>query len=377
MRPDPGSSPVRSGTGSGSLLPGPGGRVCVVLLTGIGDVVHGLPVIEALRERRPDLEVTWVAEPAPSEVLRSHPSVDRRVVFRKGDGIRGVAALFRSLRGRGGFDLTLNMQRYFKSLFPTLFSGSPIRIGLPRDKTRDGVSFFNTHHLSDGPWKHTQDLFLDFLDLLGVPRPPELRWRITFDDEEESAARAYFEGWSGAPRIGVVTGTANPEKDWPAERYPPLVDALERDFGYRVFLLGGPGERERATARRTVDEARAEPVWALVDTVRELMWRIRGMDLLVSPDTGPVHLARAMGVPVVGLYGHTNPWRVGPYRAYEDLVVDRYTEADEEPDPARYDPRHGRMERIDVTDVLERVERARRRYGPEAPRRGRAGGSGP
>ena len=86
------------------------------------------------------------------------------------------------------------------------------------------------------------------------------------------------------------------------------------------------------------------------------------MDLLVSPDTGPVHIARALDVPVVSLYGHTNPWRVGPYRAYEELVIDRYTEPNAPPDPSGYDPKGGRMEEISVDDVLGRVRRARRAY---------------
>lgn len=344
------------------LLPGRGGRVAVVLLTGIGDVVHGLPLVNALKAHRPDLSVTWIAEPAPSQVLQRHPAVERAVVFRKSRGLRGVVDLYRELRRLRPFHLTLNVQRYFKSIFPTLFTGAPIRAGLARDKTRDGVSLFNTHHLPSGPWKHTQDIFLDFLPLLGLPRPETPEWRIAFSEKEEAAARRYFSEFPARPRVGVVVGTANPAKDWPADRYPPLVDALADELGFQPFLLGGPGERERAVARRVVDETRSEPVWSLTDTVRGLMWRIRGMDLLVSPDTGPVHIARALDVPVIGLYGHTNPWRVGPYRAYEDLVIDRYTEPDAPSDPAGYDPRPGRMEEISVEDVLQRVRRARQEY---------------
>jgi heptosyltransferase I len=89
---------------------------------------------------------------------------------------------------------------------------------------------------------------------------------------------------------------------------------------------------------------------------------LEGSRLVVAPDTGPVHIARALDVPVIGLYGHTNPWRVGPYRAYQDLWVDRYTDPGEAPDPSRFDPKHGRMEQITVNDVLERVERAQRSY---------------
>ncbi|MDX1567344.1 MAG: glycosyltransferase family 9 protein [Longimicrobiales bacterium] len=344
------------------LLPPAGGHVALVLLTGIGDVVHGLPLANALKSHRPDLELTWIAEPAPAQVLEHHPAVARRVVFRKSDGLRGVAALYGDLRKLRPFDLTINAQRYFKSIFPTLFTGAPIRVGLARDKTRDGVSFFNTHHLPSGPWKHTQDIFLDFLPVLGLPRPDTPTWNITFSTEEDEAARRFFETLPKGPRVGIVVGTANPAKDWPTRRYPPLVDALAEELGYSVVLLGGPDPRERAVAHRVHREARSKPVDALADTVRELMWKIRGLDLLVSPDTGPLHIARALEIPVVGLYGHSNPWRVGPYRAYEELVVDRYTDPGEPPDPSRYEPRSQRMELITVEDVLERVMIARERY---------------
>jgi heptosyltransferase I len=336
--------------------------VCVVLLTGIGDVVHGLPMVNALRSRFPNTRVTWVAEPAPADVLRHHPAVDRIVVFRKAAGLRGLGRLLTDMRDARPFDVTINAQRYFKSVWPTVIGRAPVRLGLARDKTRDGVSLFNTHHLPSGPWRHTQDIFLEFLDFFGVERPSELEWRLAFSAEEDKTAGAFFSDASdGRPRVGLVTGTANPRKDWPAERYPPLVEALD-EAGWQVFLLGGPWERERAVAELAIRDVTSRPVWAMADTVRELMWRIGGMDLLISPDTGPVHIARALEVPVIGLYGHTNPWRVGPYDAYVDLAIDAYTDPGEAPGPAGYEPKSGRMERIGVDDVMERVARARRRY---------------
>jgi heptosyltransferase I len=92
--------------------------------------------------------------------------------------------------------------------------------------------------------------------------------------------------------------------------------------------------------------------------VRRLIWLIGGSRLLIAPDTGPVHIARALDVPVIGLYGHTNPWRVGPYRRFEELWVDTYTEPGSAPDPSNRTPRLGRMERISVDDVLARVSHA-------------------
>jgi heptosyltransferase I len=109
-------------------------------------------------------------------------------------------------------------------------------------------------------------------------------------------------------------------------------------------------------------QAGRPPVDATGDSVRRLMTRIAGSSLVIAPDTGPLHLAHAMGVPVIGLFGHTNPWRVGPYRRFRDLVIDRYTDPGAPPDPADYLPKSGRMETITVRDVLEKVEVARWRY---------------
>ena len=343
-------------------------RVGIVLLSGIGDMVHGLPIANDLKRGDPRCTVVWVAEPAPARVLEHHPSVDEIVVFRKRRGLRGVIELAGMLRGRP-CDVTLNMQRYLKSVFPTLLLGARVRVGLPRSKTRDGVSLFNTHHLAERPWAHTQDLLLGYRAALGLPADGPVEWRITFSGDERTDQKHWFHELTVRPVVGVVLATANPRKDWPAKHYPPLVDALA-GMGYRVVLIGGPGKEERSVAERIRSQSGTPPVVGLTDSVRRMMWMVDGVDLLVSPDTGPLHLAHALGTPVIGLFGHTNPDRVGPWRSYRDLVIDRYTEPDDRPGPAEYEPKLGRMERIRVQDVLDMVERARSRYGP---RKGAAG----
>lgn len=336
-------------------------RVGIVLLTGIGDVVHGLPIANDLKRARPAARVVWIAEPAPARVLEHHPAVDDVVVFRKDRGARGVAELARDLRRRR-CDVALNMQRYFKGVFPALLSGARVRIGLPRSKTRDGVSLFNTHHLPERPWCHTQDLLLGYRGALGLPESDPVEWGIAFSAAERAEQERFFAAFD-RPTIGLVLASANPRKDWPAERWAPLADALEREHGARVLLVGGPGARERAVVERTLASARSRPVDATTDSVRRMMWTVDGLDLLIAPDTGPLHLAHALGTPVIGLFGHTNPARVGPWRRFRDLVIDRYTAPDEAADAARYAPRIGRMEAIAVEDVLERVRYARATYG--------------
>jgi heptosyltransferase I len=330
-------------------------HVCVVLLTGLGDVVHGLPIVTALKRSFPSRRITWVVEPAPAALLGGHRAIDEVIIFRKAAGIRGVLALQRDLRRRS-FDLTLNLNIYFKSIFPTLLARAPHRLGFDRRRARDGVWLASNHHLLPGPRRHTQDLFLEFLDRLAVRGEP-LEWALELSAEEQAMRDSFVQSRS-RPVAALVPASANAKKDWLPERYAQLGDALCADYGFDVILLGGPGARETRIARSIESAMSQKPIWGMGDGVRRVLALTSACRLMIAPDTGPVHIARALGVPVIGLYGHTNPWRVGPYRAYEDLWVDAYSNPDETPDAARAEPRLGRMERITVRDVLARVDRA-------------------
>jgi heptosyltransferase I len=152
-------------------------------------------------------------------------------------------------------------------------------------------------------------------------------------------------------------------KDWAPERWARVADALVEVHGCEVVLVGGPGARETAAARAVADAARHPLTWAMGDGVRRLAWVLDASALVLAPDTGPLHIARALGRPVIGLFGHTNPWRVGPYRAFADLWVDAYTEPGTEPDASRFDPPpDDRMAAIGVEQVLARVQQAVERY---------------
>lgn len=334
-------------------------RICVVLLSGLGDVVHGLPVVNALRRNDPRCRITWVVEPLSAPLLRAHPSVDEVLVFEKARGARGVLDLARAMAGRR-WDLTLNFNIYFKSIFPTLFSRAGVRVGLDRRRSADGVWLAANVRTPPRPRAHTQDMFLELLEAIGVaPRP--VVWRLAPTAEERAAQVAFFARFE-RPVAAIVPASANAKKDWVPERYGPVIDALDRDFGMDAVIVGGPSERERRMAERIVASSSSKPAVALGDGVRRLVWLIGGSRLVIAPDTGPVHIARALEVPVIGLYGHTNPWRVGPWRAYEDLWVDAYTEPGEAPDPSNATPKLGRMDRITSAEVVERVRRAADRY---------------
>jgi heptosyltransferase I len=339
-------------------------QVCIVLLTGIGDVVHGLPVAVGIKRAHPGVKITWVAEPPGAQLVGGHPSVDDVIVFQKSAGWSGIEDLRRQFDGRR-FDLTLNMQRYVKSLWPTVLSGAPVRIGLDRARVRDGVWLFSTHRLPARPWHHTQDVFLEFLDELGLELPDPLDWRLELSAAERADQAAFFAGLparSEGPVVALALASANPVKDWPAERFGELTDMLVDEYGCTVLIVGGPSARERVMVDAVRAVARHEPRVALGDGVRRLLWLIEGSDLLVGPDSGPLHMAHAVGTPVVGIFGHTNPARFGPYAHYRDLVVDRYTVPGAEPDPSSTGVVNGIMPLITAEEVMAAVRLGLDRY---------------
>jgi heptosyltransferase I len=333
-------------------------HICIILLTGLGDVVHGLPVVNAFRRAWPDTRITWVVEPMPAGILEPHSAIDQVIVYEKKRGVAGVLDLRRRM-AREQFDVAINFNIYFKSIFATMFSGARERWTFGRDRARDGVWLAGNRHLPARPRRHTQDMFLEFVEALGVD-PYPLEWRLQITAAEREQQRRFVERLGGRRAVALVPASANVKKDWPAERYTEVVNAIEHDLGARAVLVGGPGAREVNAARTIESQASVKPLWMMEDGVRRLIWIMDACAAAVAPDTGPLHIARAVETPVVGLFGHTNPWRVGPYRAYEDLWIDAYTEPGEPPDPSNWTPKLGRMETIDARTVIEKVELALR-----------------
>ena len=163
------------------------------------------------------------------------------------------------------------------------------------------------------------------------------------------------------PIAPIVVATSKVEKDWMPERWAEVCDALWADFGLQPVLVGGTSPRELAAEQVIVARAKHKPAVALGSGLRRLAAIIGRAALVLSPDTGPLHMTVALKRPVVSLIGYSNPKRVGPYRWCTDLMIDAYGEPAEDY-PISMQNRTGRMPRISVRDVLDRVERWRTNY---------------
>ena len=341
----------------------PSKRICVVLLSGIGDVVHGLPIVNALKRDDPERHITWVVESPGAPLLRPHPAVDEVLTFDRKRGLPEVIALWRTLRPKK-FDLLLNFNIYFKAAVVSFLARAPNKVSFGRDRLRDPlVSFAANRRIPARDTPHIQDSFMEFLEYLGIPVEP-VEWRILLSDEEKRAQREFFRALDDRPAVAIVPSSGREPKDPPIELLARVATAAARDLDCRVVLLGGPGKREQARARAVEEGSEAEVVWALGPDLRRLTYIIGGCDLIMAPDTGPLHIARALEIPVIGLYGHTDPSYHGPYGAFEELTIDRYNydAAGKPTKQTAATAREGRMELITVGDVVEKLELALDRY---------------
>ena len=328
------------------------------MMSAVGDAVHVLPLLTALKRYSPGIRVTWVLQPGAASLVRGHWAVDEIVEFDRSRGWRAYPAVRRALADKR-FDLVFALQVYFKAGIVTSFTHAPVKLGFDRARARDLNWMFTTDRLPARDGQHVQDQYFEFLEAIGVPHEP-----VTWDLgpwEHERAWQNEFLARYDRPIAPIVVATSKAEKDWMPERWAEVCNVLWDAFGLQPLLVGGRSPRELAAERIILDRTKVPVASALGSGLRNLVGILDGAALVLSPDTGPLHMTVALDRPVISLMGYTNPKRVGPYRRFHDLLIDAYGEPGEDY-PISMENRPGRMSRIAVRDVLDKVEHWRATY---------------
>lgn len=335
-------------------------RVCIVMMSAVGDTVHVLPVLHALKRANPAMHVTWILQPGPAMLVRGHRLVDEIILFDRTQGIRGFLDVRRQLCRRH-FDLVLDLQVYFKANIVTSFINASVKLGFDFARARDLNWMFTTHRIPPHTMQHVQDQYLEFCEWLGAP-VDQVTWGVGPWSEEEHNWQHSFYAAIDRPAVPIVVATSKHQKNWLPERWAEVCDALYADFGLQPILVGGRSPVEVECERIIMSRAKQAPVSALGNGgLRGLVGILDGAALVISLDTGPLHITVALDRPVVSLMGYSNPKRVGPYRTSGDLMIDVYGEPGEDY-PVSMENRPDRMQRISVRDVLDKVQLWRERH---------------
>jgi len=302
-------------------------NIAIIKLSSLGDVIHALPVAAALRRGLPGAWLTWIVEAREYALLKDHPDLDvvvpvdtrlwRRLIWRPA-GAREVLGKVRRLRRRirsARLDVALDLQGLMKSGLLTAYTGAPLRIGFSADHCRERLNCLFTNRRVRPPAAavHVVDQYLSLLAPLGL-EPGPARFHVPIPP---AAARRMddFLGEQGVKRqellVTINPGAGRADKLWPVEHFQRLGNRLAQEPGVRLLLLWGPDEVHMARQIRDGLESRA--ILAPPTDLHELAALLRRAALMVASDTGPLHLAAALGTPSLGLFGPTRAERNGPY----------------------------------------------------------------
>lgn len=294
-------------------------RFLIVRLSSMGDILHTLPAVSALRASFPAARLDWLVDEKWRPLVASAAGIDVVIPLRQSSwsDLRKVIAAMRAAR----YSCAIDFQGLYKSALLARFAGAPRRVGFAPPTVRErGASMFYTERVVSRA-AHVVDQYLALAEHLGA-RLPRRDALGMFPLRISSEAEAYVAGALAATGVRdffvLSPGGGWTSKCWPPERYGELHRCLALRFGYRGVVSFGPGERALAERLRGAAGA-PEPLLVEMD-VPQLMAALRRARFFVGGDSGPLHLAVALGTPVVGIYGPTDPARNGPY-CPADIVI--------------------------------------------------------
>lgn len=299
-------------------------RLLIVRLGALGDVVHAIPVAAALHRAFPSARIDWLVSARHRAILDYLPLLNARLVVDDrgtGEGL-SIGKTIVAIR-RQRYDVAFDLQGLLKSAVIARLSGAKRVIGFDRKYAREPAArFFYTdvHHPGgDGMFapsetRHVVAINLGMLREVGV-EPPSPEFPLTIPDSQIARESAAVTGGRYAL---LNTGAAWPNKRWPADRLASLARRLRERQNLMSVVLWGPGERDLAEA--VVDGADGAALMTPPTSIGDLLALSRGAAVVVSGDTGPTHIAAAVGAPIVGIYGPTRPERNGPWRPGDETV---------------------------------------------------------
>ncbi len=322
-------------------------RILVRSTNWIGDAVMTTPALGAIRAAFPSAEISIVANPVVGELFTRHPYCDRLIVFDKEKshrGIRGMLSLCRQLRGYR-FDIAVLFQNAFEAALMAVLSGVPARAGY----RTDGRGLLLTHGVPIGENErklHHTDYYLQMLDYLGI-KGGDGQLKLSCTDQEISRARQTLgdREWV-AINPGATYGSA---KRWYPDRFAAVADNLAKEYSVRVLIIGGAGERDVSEDIEASMETTPLNLCGRT-TVREMMAVLSQCRLMITNDSGPMHIAAAFDVPIVAVFGPTDHTTTSPLSDNYNIIRE---EADCAPCLLRHCPTdHRCMEAITADDVL-------------------------
>jgi heptosyltransferase I len=332
------------------LLTAPPRSVLVLKLSALGDLCHALPVVRTLQRAWPATRFTWIIGRSEARFFQHIDDIEF-VEFDKRAGIAAYRAVRARLRDRP-IDLLLHMQFAWRASLIAALLRAPVKLGYDRERALDLQWLFTTQRIEPAPHEHVMDALFGFARRCGVERR-EYRWDIPVPQSARAYAVQHIP--ADVPALIISPCSSHVPRNWHAAGYAAVGDYAAQHLKLQVLICGGRTPLEQRMGEEIAARMRA-PCTNLIgrDTLLEFYATLARARALLTPDSGPAHMATSLGVPVVGLYAATNPARSGPYFSRE-LCVDRFDEAARRylGRPAAELPWRTKIERPGVMNLIE------------------------
>lgn len=297
-------------------------NICILRLSAIGDICHTLPVVRTIQQNFPHSSITWIIGKAEYGLIKDIPNINF-VVFDKTNGINEYLKVRKQLRNVN-FDVLLHMQMSLRASLLSLMIKATLKIGFDRKRAKDGQWLFTNKKIESHSQQHVIESLFGFSNSLGI-KEQNYVWDIPIPEAAKKSADALVENHSNY--IIISPCSSKDYRNWNIKGYAAVADYISEKYGYNVVLTGGHSNTEIKYGDEILRSSNSTPLNLIAQTnLKELLSIIKGAICVISPDSGPAHMATAMGTPVIGLYATTNPDRARPYLS-EKWVVNRYPDA--------------------------------------------------
>lgn len=296
--------------------------VCILRLSAIGDTCHVLPVVRSLQHAWPQTRFTWIIGSLEARLLGHIPDIEF-IILDKGSLLHSFRSLARAMRGRR-FDILMHMQLAMRASALSMLVPARLRLGFDRARARELQWLFTNRRIHPAQRQHVMDSLFGFAEYFQVDR--RLQWNIPIPEAARDHARRVIPD-PAVPTLLINPCSSHPLRNWRADYYAQVADHAVDSLGMQVVLCGGRSKAERLMGESILALMRQDCRNLIgQDTLLEFLATIERATAVLTPDSGPAHMAAAVGTPVIGLYAATNPARSGPYLSRQ-WCVDRYHEA--------------------------------------------------
>ncbi len=288
--------------------------LCILRLSAIGDVCHVVALVQAIQRQWPSTHIVWIMGKVEASLLSDLPGVDI-IVFDKKQGWRSYWQVWQQLRAYQ-FDALLQVQAALRASLISLGIKAPYKLGFDKQRASEGQQFFTNVQVPSPVLPHVVDGLMEFASSLGVTDVTP-RWNVPLSTAEVAWAKTIIQD---KPTLLIVPGSSKAYKNWTVAGYVALAEHAHKQ-GFQVLLCGSSSQTEYELAKQITQKCRCEVVNQVGQTsLKQLLALIAQAKIMVAPDSGPVHMATLVATPVIGLYAHHNPQRVGPYLGRDNVV---------------------------------------------------------